>query len=97
MEIKRVIRYATRVAVVGTLISLNVQGASAQNYSIHHDGGGETFIDTAISPQIFTAYVAAETSGEKLAAVIDYVDAASSARRMFSASAGGLFLGNYKE
>ena len=96
MKISQALRSAFRITVVVSIFLIPTQSASAQNYSIHFDGGGETIIDTPQAPQIFTEYSTATTQGEKLAAIIDYIDAASSARKMFSASAGGLYIGNLK-
>ena len=83
--------------VIATTLVMSTQNATAVSDQMQHDGGGATLIDTPITPRIFLNPPSSPTSGEKLAAVIDSIDAVSSAIRMFSASAGGLWVGNLKK
>ena len=83
--------------VIVTTLVMSTQNATAVSDQMQHDGGGATLIDTPITSRIFLTLPSSPTSGEKLAAVIDSIDAVSSAIRMFSASAGGLWVGNLKK
>ncbi len=77
--------------------TLSVQSASAENYHVQFDGGGECLINNVSTAREFFDYPSQGKGSEKVVAVVDYVDAASSARRLLTTSAGGLFIGNYKD
>ena len=96
MKIRKLSASIAFTIVIATSLVMILQNATAVSDQMQHDGGGATLIDAPITPRIFVNLPPSPTSGEKLAAVIDSIDAVSTAIRMFSASAGGLWIGNLK-